>query len=431
MWFILDWIELGFAFFLLIVEAVVRKLVSGVFKVTKWFSSETSPGAIELEIDCDRSTPQLISSRGFPEEHHFVTTEDGYILTLHRIPGGRKKNKLDGEDAVGGKKPVVFILHGFMQNSEVWVCREKPSDNLALVLAECGWDVWMGNVRGNKYSMKHLKFDPNKEEFWDFSLDEIIHQDIPAMLGYVREYTNTDKLSYIGFSQGTAVGFGAFSSNPKISKHINVFIALASTAKVLPFVNTVVQVVATAKPKLLFLMFGKKAFLPFCLVWRKFTPRALLPPIMETANYTLFNWDGTCIRKEEKPRVYAHLYSTSSVKSLVHWFQICCSGRFQMFDDTLKICSSNADTYYTNSVPCYPLSRISCPVVCFYGGRDTISDINGLLEELPKHTESFKEDNYEHLDFLFASDVNKKIFPQILESLEKYTPPPKEIFSME
>ena len=26
---------------------------------------------------------------GYPEETHYVTTEDGYILTLHRIPAGK------------------------------------------------------------------------------------------------------------------------------------------------------------------------------------------------------------------------------------------------------------------------------------------------------------------------------------------------------
>ena len=51
------------------------------------------------------------------------------------------------------------------------------------------------------------------------------------MVDYILEYTGAKTLSYVGFSQGTALGFGAFASNPNLAKKINVFIALASTAK--------------------------------------------------------------------------------------------------------------------------------------------------------------------------------------------------------
>ena len=32
------------------------------------------------------TTVDLIESQGYPAETHFVSTSDGYILTLHRIP---------------------------------------------------------------------------------------------------------------------------------------------------------------------------------------------------------------------------------------------------------------------------------------------------------------------------------------------------------
>ncbi|RXG54876.1 Gastric triacylglycerol lipase, partial [Armadillidium vulgare] len=35
-----------------------------------------------------RLTPEIIQSFGYPAEVHHVTTEDGYILELHRIPYG-------------------------------------------------------------------------------------------------------------------------------------------------------------------------------------------------------------------------------------------------------------------------------------------------------------------------------------------------------
>ena len=38
----------------------------------------------------------------------------------------------------------------------------------AFVAARAGYDVWLGNSRGNKYSRSHVKLDPYYSEFWMF-----------------------------------------------------------------------------------------------------------------------------------------------------------------------------------------------------------------------------------------------------------------------
>lgn len=41
------------------------------------------------------------------------------------------------------------------------------------VAVDAGYDAWLGNLRGNKYSRQHLTLDPdNDAEFWDFSYPE-------------------------------------------------------------------------------------------------------------------------------------------------------------------------------------------------------------------------------------------------------------------
>ena len=38
----------------------------------------------------------------------------------------------------------------------------------AYVLCDCGYDVWLANVRGNTYSQCHKQYTTNDREFWDF-----------------------------------------------------------------------------------------------------------------------------------------------------------------------------------------------------------------------------------------------------------------------
>jgi lysosomal acid lipase/cholesteryl ester hydrolase len=54
----------------------------------------------------------MIKKSGYPVEEHFVRTEDGYILTLHRIPGKEGS-------------PVVLLQHALLESSFCWIINGK------------------------------------------------------------------------------------------------------------------------------------------------------------------------------------------------------------------------------------------------------------------------------------------------------------------
>ncbi len=95
------------------------------------------------------------------------------------------------------------------------------------MLAEAGYDVWLGNNRGNKYSKKHMTIPSHSRAFWNFSIDEFAWYDIPDSIEYILEVTEEKSVSYVGFSQGTAQAFAALSIWPKLNQKVDVFIALA------------------------------------------------------------------------------------------------------------------------------------------------------------------------------------------------------------
>ncbi|KAI9000219.1 Alpha/Beta hydrolase protein [Gaertneriomyces semiglobifer] len=338
------------------------------------------------------STEEFVRFWGFPFQHHYVTTKDGYILALHRIPSSRTAHRehLDAKararragDASpnprhqqDNSRPVVLLWHGFLMCSEIWVCSPDIKLSLAFTLADAGYDVWLGNTRGNKYSCKHRSLKPTEEAFWDFSMDHLALYDLPDAVDYILKLTGAPSLSYIGFSQGTAQGFSSLSINPKLNKKVNLFIALAPAAKPMGLENKLVGAMLRISPEIIFLLFGRKSLLSVALFWQSILSPLSFAWVIDVSVKFLFKWRAEMV--PYKNVVYQHLYSYTSVKCVVHWFQIIRNGRFQMYDESPTVLPNSTSGHV---VPKFPTEHIRTPIALFYGGQDTLADMNWLLEE--------------------------------------------------
>ncbi|KAJ2848803.1 cholesterol esterase [Coemansia brasiliensis] len=443
-------------------------------------------------LDDFNSFAEIMNYWGYPHEDHLVETRDGFVLGIHRITGkrisataaGSRRSSLESNNPMlssraDGNKPVVLFWHGFMLNSECFVCHPDWINVLPFRLAEAGYDVWLGNSRGNKYSYKHTKYVPSDRRFWDFSIDEIATIDVPTTIDYILQETGAKSLTYIGFSQGTTQMFMALSRNRVLNAKVSHFIALAPASTPRGFHNSIVDYFTKATPQMLYLLFGRRRAMSLVYFWINVLPRDLYVAALDFCVRLLFGWSMRNLSQETKCITYWHLYSYTSVKAIVHWMQIIRRGELQMYDEdppvyqlfwastsssrsphlfeqsvgdlalgserniadslpnaarslrkysrpsrlprsaqSLRIreYSAGALTHWNNP---YPINKITTKVSLFYGGSDSLSSVNLLLNDFHGATpvESHCFAHYEHMDFLWADTVGMLVYPKVLAAL--------------
>ncbi|KAG5324849.1 LIP1 Lipase, partial [Pseudoatta argentina] len=164
----------------------------------------------------------LVERYDYIAEEHYITTEDGYSLVIHRMAG----TPLHVDQK---QRPIVFLKGGIFGSSDIWVLF-GPGRDLPFLLADKGYDVWLGNSRGNTYCRSHVKLSPQNKKFWRYSYHEIGTKDLPVVIDYILNYTNQKTLYYIGYSMGSTELFVLLSTRPEYNSKIKLGICLAPIA---------------------------------------------------------------------------------------------------------------------------------------------------------------------------------------------------------
>ncbi|XP_073941424.1 lipase 3-like [Choristoneura fumiferana] len=378
----------------------------------------TDPGILE---DASLDTFSLIRKYGYPCEIHRAYTEDGYILELHRIPNGR-------DNVTEGPRPVVFLQHGLLSSSAEWVLM-LPGKGFAYILAEAGYDVWMGNARGNTYSRRHISLKPTSSSFWKFSWHEIGYYDLPAMIDYVIKNTKVSKLQYVGFSQGTTAFWVMASTRPEYNDKISAMQALAPIAYVGNIKSPLIKAIApfTNSLEVVVKILGANEFLPngkinelagqmFCI------EEAFTQVLCENLLFLICGYNEEQLNATMLPIVLGHTPAGAATRQFIHYGQLYNSNKFVRFDYGLL---ANKRKYGTYKPPPYNLKAITAPVFLHYADNDWLStpkDVDKLLTEMDSAVGKYKVPlpKFNHLDFVFAIDAKKLIYDRVLKIMKQF-----------
>ncbi|NWR47721.1 LICH hydrolase, partial [Regulus satrapa] len=357
---------------------------------------------------------QKIIFHGYPSEEYEVMTEDGYFLSLNRIPHGR-------EDAgISGPRPPVLIVHGFCLDGGDWV-DNLPNSSLAFILADAGYDVWIGNNRGSSWSRRHRRLSVASEEFWDFSFHEMAVYDLPAMVGFILMQTEQEKLFYVGHAQGSSLGFIAFSSFPHLAKKIKLFFALAPLYT-FHHVRGPVLKIAFLPDLLLKEIFGTRELV---LVRRKEKlllvekcSRPLAAEICANRIFLVGGYDRSNLNVSRLDVYLSHFPDYTSVKNLLHWGQTAKTAEFKQFDYGLR----NMEKYNQLRPPFYRLEAMRVPVALWSGGHDWVTppeEIQRLLSHLTNvvHHEHFPDWN--HFDHHWGLNAPQRLYRRMVALMEE------------
>ncbi|NXS14256.1 LIPM Lipase, partial [Neodrepanis coruscans] len=226
-----------------------------------------------------------------------------------------------------GPKPVVFLQHGLFGEGSHWV-ENLANNSLGFILADSGYDVWLGNSRGTSWSHRHQHLSADQAEFWDFSFHEMAMYDLPAMVDFVLQKTGQKQLHYVGHSQGSTIAFIAFSAMPELAQKIKMFFALAPvvTAKYARSPVMKMPFLLDKKLKAIPLLLGRMdASLHLRKLWR-FLPQLCTNTLLHKPCANIFFLLGGYNEQNlnlTRLNVYtAHFPDKTSVKNLIHWAQV-------------------------------------------------------------------------------------------------------------
>lgn len=368
--------------------------------------------AATLAGGCQSSSPRLVEKLLAPDPaapiDHWVKTSDNWSLHLLHYPPVKHNPK---------RVPIV-LCHGLSHNNTYWDLTENVS--LAKYLQRRGYDVWSVSLRGSGQSTKptlsqirqlfrlnvsslNPKGVVNRQPGllrMNWTVDDHINRDIPAVLDYVIQETGCPKIVWVGHSMGAMIMFAYLGMYPDAP--VQSFIALAGPMYLERPANDWLEFLAqsTGITQVGNLTGGTNL---------RATLGVLVGNLITTPVDQLFLNESNV-----EPRLMRTFYYKNqddiSPGQLDQLLQYVRRGRFTSYDNTIN---------YTDNV-----KNITVPILQIVGQLDNFAEpgfvaiIHNRLESSRKQMRVFGKINgyradYGHDDIIIGKHARDEVFPYI------------------
>lgn len=256
-----------------------------------------------------------------------------------------------------------------MSSADQWVANDGDMAP-AFTLARLGYDVWLGNNRGNGYSEQHLKHDPhtNGREYYDYDFEELGKYDLPAQIDMVLKKTGVPSLTYVGHSQGTTQLFYALvKDEPYYKDRINLFIAFAPILRLGHQYDENLTAVANWSGATINTLHTIHQFGVMTKGWKDFGHKIceMVPAACELGP-TFIQADSEYNGYEAELGLASKLPQAASWKQIHHYLQLIHSGEFKEYD--FEKASENMAHYGSEQPPVIDVSTLQhVPIAMFVG----------------------------------------------------------------
>jgi pimeloyl-ACP methyl ester carboxylesterase len=391
------------------------KYSSRLFFVVKWvglpllliFAFKSMVETVELAPQVTYTFEEHCRKYNYPFEEYNTTTDDGYILSIYRIPRSG---------------PPVLLIHGLSNSANCFIINQCSSPP-GFILADNNYDVWLGNLRGTHLSRGHKHLDASKEEYWDWSFTEIIQYDLPALVKFVKKVTGYNKIGLLGHSQGGASILWALARYPEVfDPDVAIGILLATPGGVINSNSIYLNFLSSG----LFHEFCSLLGVNVISDWTDDTFLAKFvrsfPSVSTLIAKDLYDIDMHGGNAEDMA-VYLHrIRGGTSLKNLMFWSQVKHNKLVspRLYDNGEE---ENLKKYNSKTPPQVNFSDILTKVAIFNGKYDKavpIEDSRILRDSINKDALVHYDDNYiqDHAGFLFACDMS--YFDDVLSVLHKH-----------
>ncbi|MEW5299402.1 MAG: hypothetical protein WDW36_002421 [Sanguina aurantia] len=337
-------------------------------------------------------------------------------------------------------RPVVLLWHGLLDACTGFLMN-GPGKSLAFILADAGYDVWLGNSRGNTFSRAHTTLTPWDPAYWTFSWDEIATRDIPAGVQLAMRVAGVDHISYVGHSQGSTTLLAALAADEDgwLASAVKFAVLLAPAVFTTHIQSIPMVTLAALGTDGIFALLGIHEFFPSAS-FVSFLEGVLCieePSLCVNIIAAIcgFNPDNTDLDK--LPLYLSFTPAGTSVQNMAKWAQ---SVRAPLPNLLLRFdygtaCTSrtganvtcNQRQYGQLRPPQYDLSLVKTPIALFTGGQDklvTPPDLEYLLEALPAGVlvAHHKTPTFQHLDYVWGKNAAEMVYDKVVALLQEHDP---------